>query len=528
MYKRQLRKKRISKSKFVSYELIINPQFIEQFSKEIGFFGEKAKKLKIAVEKTKNKKRNPNVDLIPKEVWELYRNLPKGLKKVINYSPSRETLLKIAELENNEFLKKLATSDIFWDEIEEITLIRGEFEVYDFAVPNHHNFIANDLIVHNSYTLGVLAEEISSAPPEVSQNIAVIIFDTMGIYWTMKYKNEKEEELLKEWGLEAKAVPVKVFVPAGYAEKWREKGIPVDKEFTLKVSEITADDWLLTFNLSFIDPVGIVISRNVIALQERKEKEGRDYDLDDIIEAIKQDEEASKENKDAAINLFEGAKSWGVFATKDQEGTTIRDLVVPGTTTVLDLSCYPSVGVVNVRALVIGLLCKKLFTERMAIRKHEEIEAIRHGADYLHYKEKREMPLVWLFIDEGHEFLPLHGKTAATDALIQVLREGRQPGIALALATQQPGQIHRDVMTQSDIVISHRVTAKPDIDALNYIMQTYLLADLKKYLDELPRLKGSAIILDDNSERIYPMRVHPRFTWHGGETPTAVKVKARL
>ncbi len=93
----------------------------------------------------------------------------------------------------------------------------------------------------------------------------------------------------------------------------------------------------------------------------------------------------------------------------------------------------------------------------------------------------------------------------------------------MVLATQQPGVIHRDVMTQSDIVISHRVTSQPDLEALNYIMQSYILGSIKKYMDDLPSLKGSAIILDDNSERIYPMRIRPRFTWHGGEAPTAVK-----
>ena len=148
--------------------------------------------------------------------------------------------------------------------------------------------------------------------------------------------------------------------------------------------------------------------------------------------------------------------------------------------------------------------------------------ACEHGA------EKKENPLVWIFIDEAHEFLPKEGKTIATDALVQVLREGRQPGISLVLATQQPGQIHRDVMTQSDIVISHRVTSQADLEALNFIMQSYLLSGIKKYLDDLPTLKGSAIILDDNSERIYPMRVKPRFTWHGGEAPTAIKAEKKL
>jgi uncharacterized protein len=96
------------------------------------------------------------------------------------------------------------------------------------------------------------------------------------------------------------------------------------------------------------------------------------------------------------------------------------------------------------------------------------------------------------------------------------------------LATQQPGQIHGDVMTQSDIVISHRVTAKTDVDALNQMMQSYLLESINKTMNDLPGLKGSAIILDDNSERIYPMRMRPRFTWHGGEAPTAVKTVSSL
>jgi histidinol phosphatase-like enzyme len=144
------------------------------------------------------------------------------------------------------------------------------------------------------------------------------------------------------------------------------------------------------------------------------------------------------------------------------------------------------------------------------------------------YKSNRKEPLIWIFIDEAHEFLPKIGKTPASDALIQLLREGRQPGISLVMATQQPGQIHLDAMTQSDLVIAHRVTAKPDIEALNEIMQTYVLENIKKQLDDLPALKGSALVLDDNSERIYPIRVRPRFTWHGGEAPSSIKTDLKL
>ena len=56
-------------------------------------------------------------------------------------------------------------------------------------------------------------------------------------------------------------------------------------------------------------------------------------------------------------------------------------------------------------------------------------------------------------------------------------------------------------------------------------MQSYMYEGIKTKLNALPKLKGSALLLDDNSERIYPIRVRPRFTWHGGEAPTSIKVE---
>ena len=51
-----------------------------------------------------------------------------------------------------------------------------------------------------------------------------------------------------------------------------------------------------------------------------------------------------------------------------------------------------------------------------------------------------------------NQFLPNQGETQATGPLVTILREGRQPGISLVLASQQPGKIHTDVMTQADTI----------------------------------------------------------------------------
>jgi len=388
---------------------------------------------------------------------------------------------------------------------------------------NHVILVAGKRGSGKSYTLGVIAEELANLPAEASQNIASLIFDTMGIFWTMKFKNEKDRELLHDWGLKSKNLAARIFVPFGHYDSYLQRGIPADEKLALDPSELSAEDWIITFNLDMVSPVAVIIERIVTGLRKKM-----NFDINDIVMEMGKDEKTPAETKNAAIGLFEAAKTWGIFSGKNDKPTKVSDLILGGSTTVLDLSVYNSVGAFNVRALVISLVSRKIFNQRMESRKTEEVQSISRGIDFSQKQEKKDQPLVWIFIDEAHEFLPLNSKTIATDALVQLLREGRQPGISLVLATQQPGQIHRDVMTQSDIVIAHRVTSQPDLEALNFIMQSYLLESIKKYMDDLPRLKGSAILLDDNSERIYPIRIRPRFTWHGGESPTAIREEKKL
>jgi hypothetical protein len=83
-------------------------------------------------------------------------------------------------------------------------------------------------------------------------------------------------------------------------------------------------------------------------------------------------------------------------------------------------------------------------------------------------------------------------------------------------------------MTQSDIVIAHRLTANYDIKALGMLMQSYMREGLDKELNNLPRSQGSAIVFDDSNEKMYPMKIRPRFTWHGGESPSAIRKKKEL
>ena len=377
-----------------------------------------------------------------------------------------------------------------------------------------------------SYTLGVMAEEMSNLPEEVAKNLSILIFDTMGIFWTMKYPNLKEESLLTGWKMApAKLENIDVYIPEGSFKDYKKRGILADYSLSIKTSELDAGDWANVFGIELMHPIGVAIEKSIAELQDGK----KDYGIIDIINEINSDKTLDRNVKDAAINRLIAAESWGIFS---KNGTPIKDLVKGGRVSVIDISCYSyTAGSWGIKNLVVGIISKKLLQERMIARKIEELQQIEAGNSFFGLEKmsstKEEMPLVWIFIDEAHEFLPKEGKTGATDALVQLLREGRQPGISLVLATQQPGEIHNDVITQSDIVISHRITAKKDITALNDIMQTYMASNIQEQINNLPRMSGAAIILDDNSERIYPMNVKPRLTWHGGEAPSSIHLKAR-
>ncbi len=529
--KLRLKKIKLNKKLFLSYEVVLDGENVLKYINEIGFFGGKEEKQVVALKEMSQLKRNPNIDTIPKGIWDVHRphswvlagrqliyKSPKALRSSINYSPSRQKLLEIALADNNERMKLLAQSDIFWDEVVSTEILLGDFEVYDICVPDLHNFIANNIVVHNSYSMGVIAEGIYDLPEEIKKNIAVVMLDTMGIYWTMKYPNTKERELLESWELESKGIGVNIFTPIGFYEQYRQKGIPADFPFSIKTSEINAEEWCMIFNILITEPIGILIERIINILKE----ENKDYDIKDIVNAVEADDRSERNVKDAVMNRFLVAEKWGLFS---REGTLIEDLVIPGQISILDVSAYTTTsGAENLRSMVIGLIAQKLFVQRMVVRRAEEEASISEEIHFFEEEkeEGKKEPLVWLVIDEAHEFLPSKGKTPATLPLITVLREGRQPGISLVLASQQPGKIHSDVITQSDIVIAHRLTANADVQALGGLMQSYMREGLDKQLNLLPTEEGAAIVFDDINEKLYPIRVRPRYTWHGGSAPTAL------
>ena len=104
-------------------------------------------------------------------------------------------------------------------------------KVYLDVAKSHVVFVCGKRGSGKSYSLSVISEGIYDLPEEIKSNLSVVMLDTMGIFWTMKYPNTKEKELLDEWELESKGINVQIFTPIGFYREYKEKGIPTDFPF---------------------------------------------------------------------------------------------------------------------------------------------------------------------------------------------------------------------------------------------------------------------------------------------------------
>ena len=141
---------------------------IKRFTNLVGTVGSyKIQELAKITDYLNERSNNTNRDIIPHDIWRMYA-VPSMLQNKItnrqmqselgnNYcgtslykqNISRVRANKLATVVRSEDIKNLAASDLYWDKIVSIEA-EAETEVFDLTIPIHHNFIANDMVVHNS------------------------------------------------------------------------------------------------------------------------------------------------------------------------------------------------------------------------------------------------------------------------------------------------------------------------------------------------------------------------------------------
>ncbi|MDD5162605.1 MAG: DUF853 family protein [Candidatus ainarchaeum sp.] len=503
-----------------------------------GFFKRRVNKiLEVNLKSGKKIRLTPEHPLFTMQGWKPAQELREGSRiaavnkqvglgfsssrqESVCYSAARAKLMQINLLNKDELVQN-ASSNIFWDEITEKTELSGEFEVFDISVPTHHNFVANDIIVHNSYLLGVLAEELALKNP----NVGLIVIDPVGVFWGMRHPNKEEKELeaLAKTGLLPNGLNnLKVFIPKGMKDKVPKNTF--DAAFSMPASLLTAEDWCLTFGIDRFSPSGLLLEKVLHKTKHGyKTKEGKYvksedvFDLEDIIECLHNDNEINSaelgykaDSIRALASRFDAAKAWGVF---DERGTPLIEISKENQLTIIDTSFLDD----NVSALIIGILARRILAARKLSTRREA--ASKFKDDSVENLMELGIPPTWLFIDEAHTLIPSGNmKTPASSALVEYVKQGRQPGCSLVFATQQPSAIDTHVLSQLDIIVAHKLVFDDDIKAVYKRTPTIIPKQYKNsnFIKTLP--VGMGIVGDRREEtsRAFVMKIRPRMSQHEG------------
>lgn len=208
-----------------------------------------------------------------------------------------------------------------------------------------------------------------------------------------------------------------------------------------------------------------------------------DADTVDEARARVSEADADRSTRRAAENHLALADSWDVFSP---DGLTPRDLA-EAEPTVLDCAALP--------APAMNAVCRAVASGLYGARVRGELDR-----------------LPWLFVDEAHAFFD----GIASPALRTLLTRGRAPGVSLVCATQRPGALPQVALSQSDLLVAHRLTTRSDVDALADAHPALLAGNPA---GRLPTGVGEALIVDDATESAHTVRIRERETRHDGGSP---------
>ena len=420
----------------------------------------------------------------------------------------------------------------------------GEAELQDKNVfldslNPHVVFVCGSRGSGKSYVLGVIAEELALK----NNNVGIVVIDPIGVFWSMRFPNREKKELeaMAEWNIMPEGLKnLKVFIPEGMASETPKN--TYDATFNIQPSLLTSDDWCLTFGIDRFSPTGLLLEKAVKkveagfrTLQTSDEKafaikgKGKKYGIDDIVHCLEKDSEINSREKGfkqdsvrALVSRFGAAKNWGIFS---DNGTPLSEFSREGQLTVLDTSFLED----NVTALVIGILARRLLAARKLTTRKEA--SARFKEKDMDQVLELEVPATWLFIDEAHTLIPSGNvRTPASAGLIEYVKQGRRPGLSLVFATQQPSAIDTKVLSQLDIIMTHKLVFDDDIKAVYKRTPTIIPSKYRKatFIKTLP--VGVALTGDraEETSRAFIMRIRPRMSQHEGRDAVTMESAQEL
>lgn len=408
-----------------------------------------------------------------------------------------------------------------------------------------------------TYTLGVLLEGLGSSNwiRQGKKEQAILLLDTMNVFVTVPHnvedvygRHSKQAEELRKWGLVKENFKTVLFYPVGTLAPPEGNA----KQIAIKPSDLSGTDWAALFGVdTYSDPMGQLISDvyERVALEGYEDAATRhlaakpDYTIDDLLGCIEGCEPIKTgyhpDTVRALKTRLKAVKRLPVFS---QTGIELREVFSPGQISILLLRDLDQ----GLRSLLVGILVKRVMELRSISDRYERLASVhmerfrvlngendgkRAEAERQKYEEYLEkvqagLPRGWIIIDEAHNYMPAKGITPSGEPLRKYVTEGRNLGLSIVVATQNPSALDPAIRRNADTLIIHSMSMRDDISVAEGMVNTFIPDSFEfksekitsRIFEQLVRSlpMGYAVVSTDRANRVFVARVRPRITVHGG------------
>ncbi len=124
-------------------------------------------------------------------------------------------------------------------------------------------------------------------------------------------------------------------------------------------------------------------------------------------------------------------------------------------------------------------------------------------------------------IEEAHEFIPQGVKTELKEMIARIALRGRKRGLGGIIVSQRSAKVDKDVLSQAGMLFLHRVVHEVDMRVYSELLP-WRKSEVKEIVNSLDT--GDCVYV--NGDRILPIYVRERETFHAGFTPSLESVKS--
>jgi len=397
-----------------------------------------------------------------------------------------------------------------------------------------------------SYTLGVLLEGLSAGPGEtriskLSTPRGALVFDIMDIYWTstISLTESGPHEIVNQYkgmkskGYATQTLNIDVWMPSGFERA--DIDPPGVNTLRISPSELALDDWSALFDVDvYTEPRGMLIADLVAHVKNGYQNiDGtaaagtQSFSFEDLLKCLENDAEILNNYQDLTRRSIRQRMTTYASLSVFQGKTPLSELLRPFRSSILMLGRAPD----ELKKVLVSVLLRGILRNRRDVsfaRKRLDLDANLTEEDRksLEAFVAEGLPRTWILMDEAHVLAAAGQASVASESLIKYAKEGRNYGLSLAVATQQPSALDARLLSQVETLICHQLTAPADATLAARAMRSpspsEILIDGERSDMEglLRRLgQGEAVFSCGNApalNRSCLVSIRPRLTAHGG------------